>query len=235
VNGGATRTSTSNTLDAAAHGIAGLSVTVANESTQTVQVAVDTASMRTKVEAFIARFNEVQAFLDGATKISSDNKGKVTAAILADNREIQSWGHSLRSMAFSAVAGITGSITRLDHLGIDFKAGTSELEIKDGAKLDAALRDKSADVDAFFHTTTTGFGAKFEKFLTAIDDLADKQQKALIKSNQSLDEQIAAIERRLEQRRAVMESAFILMEQAQSNLKNQQSALDRNFPAKGSS
>ena len=53
--------------------------------------------------------------------------------------------------------------------------------------------------------------------------------KTLTKTNTGIDEQIAAIERRLVQQRELMESAFIQMENAQAKLKQQQSSLDSMF------
>jgi flagellar hook-associated protein 2 len=171
----------------------------------------------------------VQEYLETATKISRDSKGAVTSAILADNREIQSWGSTMRSMAFSGISGLAGTINRLENLGIDFKSGSSSLEIKDGAKLDAALRDKPAEVDAFFHTAVSGFAAKFKTFIATVDTLNTSQQASLNKSNTSIDTQIADLERRLSQQRAIMESAFIAMESAQQKLQSQQSALANAF------
>lgn len=229
VNGGATLSSASNTLDEAALGIPGLGLTATSTTTETVTVAADTKAMRAKIDDFIAKFNEVQDYLETATKISTDSKGKVTSAILADNREIQEWGRTMRQMAFAAVSGATGGIARLESLGIDFTAGTNKLEVKDGAKLEAALRDKSADVEAFFHTATTGFAAKFKSFLTAVGTQNTTQQTNLNKSNASLDTQIADLERRLAQQRSVLESAFIAMESAQQKLQSQQAALANAF------
>ncbi len=226
LNGGATLTSLSNTLDASAHGVAGLSVTANTTTAQTITVAADSSAMRKKIEAFISDFNDVQTFIDTNTKITAGGKGKVSAAVLSGNREIQEWATAMRRMVFSAVGGLTGSVDRLEDLGIDFKAGTSQLEIEDGAKLDAALANKTSDVEAFFTTATTGFAAKLDTYLGGLETKNDDQQKRLNQLNTSIDDQIAAIERRLEQQRAIMESAFIRMETAQQKLKQQQSSLE---------
>lgn len=232
LNDGATLTSKSNTLDATAHGVTGLNVTVNTEATQTIQVAADTKSMRGKIEDFIAKFNDIQDYLDAATKITTTSAGKVSTAVLTDNREIQEWGRSMRQMAFAAVGGLSGTISRLEHLGIDFTSGTNKLEIKDGAKLDTALRDKSTDVDAYFRTASTGFAAKFKTFLANVGTANTTQQTNLTKTNTSLDTQIADIERRLAQQREIMTSAFISMETAQSKLQSQQAALSGAFAQK---
>lgn len=226
INGGDTLSSQSNTLTSSAHGVSGLSVTVDSESTQTITVAADTGAMRGKLEAFIDKFNDVQSFLESVTKVTTDSKGKVTAAVLSGNREIQDWAHSLRSLAFGTVSGLTGSIKRLADFGIDFKSGTNELEIKDGDALDRALANHTTEIETFFNTSTTGFAAKLDAFVDKITDLNKDQEKSLNKANDSLDDQIDAIERRLAQQRELMENAFRMMEAAQSKIKQQQSAID---------
>jgi flagellar hook-associated protein 2 len=172
----------------------------------------------------------VQSSIESATKVTKNSTGKVTAAILADNREIQAFGSSLRSAAFAAVSGLSGSIARLENLGIDFTSGTNELAIKDSTKLAAALSNNSSDVEAFFSTATTGFSAVLKARIATGATQNTTQQANLNKANTSLDDQIAEIERRLEQQRTIMESAFINMEMAQSTLKSQQSALTNAFP-----
>ncbi len=232
LNGGDLISSASNTLDATSHGVTGLSVTVDAEATQTIAVAADTGSMRAKIESFISDYNSVQQFLETSTKITSDSKGKVTAAVLANNREIQEWSHSLRTLAFGAVSGLSGSISRLNDLGIDFTTGTDELEIKDSSKLDSALKSATTDVETFFTKASTGFSAKFDTFVGKISISNTDQEERLNKSNTGLDDQIAAIERRLEQQRALMEASFIQMETAQSKIKQQQSTIDGMFAQK---
>lgn len=228
INDGETLSSTSNVLDATAHGITGLTLQVTSEETQTITVGADTDAMRKAIDGFITAFNDVQSYIDTATKVTTDSKGKVTAAVLSNNREVQDWSDRLRSLAFSAVSG-SGTIKRLESLGLDFKPGTSQLEVDDEDKLIAALRDHASDVASFFQTADTGFAARINSYLDKISDLNDTQQKNLNKANTQLDDQIAAIERRLEQERSLMESSFLKMESAQATLKSQQEALDRAF------
>jgi flagellar hook-associated protein 2 len=228
INGGATLTSLSNTLGVDSHGITGLSLAVDTLDTQTIAVSGDTASMRTSIEDFIAKFNDVQSYIDTATKITTEN-GKVTAAVLASNREVQAWASSLRSRVFSAVPGLTGTISRLENLGIDFASTSSTLSIKDGTKLDIALRDKSSDVAAFFQTATTGLAKSMDSYLTILGTQSTDAQTRLTKSNTDLDAQIATIERRLTAQRSALEASFIAMESAQSRIKSQGDALTKAF------
>lgn len=226
VDGGPTLLSNSNTLDAAALGISGLSVTVDSQTTQTITVGADTAGMKSNINSFISAYNAVQTFIDSVTKVTT-SAGKVTTSVLSDNRDIQDWAGQLRRMAFDAVSG-AGTIDRLDDLGLDLDQN-GQMSIKDSAKLDAALTNHSGDVEAFFTTTTTGFAAKLDKRLTTLLKYDNDTQDRLTKANASLDQQIAALQRHLDQQRLLLTNSFIAMESAQSQIKNQSAALTNAF------
>jgi flagellar hook-associated protein 2 len=234
LNSGATLSSASNTLDASAHGITGLAVTVNTEGSQTVQVAADTTAMRSAIDTFISKFNDVQAYIDSKTQITSTN-GKVSTAVLADNLEIQSWQRNLRSLAFNAVPGLGGTINRLENLGIDFGSSGAALSVKDSDKLSAALRDHADDVAKFFQTASTGFAAKFDQLVTKLTDKSDAQQTRLQKASDSLDQQIADIERRIVQQRELLTNSFVAMESAQARIQQQGAAITRAFSNNSSS
>jgi flagellar hook-associated protein 2 len=228
VNGGSTLYSTSNTLDASAHGIAGLAVTVDSETTATVEVAADTAGMRSRIEAFVSAYNAFNTLADQRTQISSVN-GKVTASVLSGNREVQDWQRQLRHLSFGAITGLSGAISRLDDLGIDLNEA-GELSIKKPEKqkpekLTAALQDSPGDVEAFFTTKTTGFAAQFDTLISRLNTASDGMQSRLTKRNDSLDQQIADLERRLTQQRELMTAKFVAMEQAQAQIQQQGAAL----------
>lgn len=228
INDGATLTSATNTLDATAHGIEGLSLTVDSEQTQTITIAADTAAMRTKIDSFITAYNSVQTFIDDKTKVTSTD-GKVTAAILSSNREVQEWARELRVLAFGTISGLGGTISRLDDLGVGFTGISGSLAVRDESKLTAALRDKPADVEAFFQKSSTGFAAKFESLGEVLSTATSGQQTRLTQTNSSLDRQIEDLERRLTQQRELLTSSFIKMEETQSQIQLQSSALTNAF------
>lgn len=240
VNNGPVLTSSSNTLDAAAHGIAGLSITAASTTNETINVSGDTTGSRKAIDTFITAYNAVQTYIEDQTKITS-TAGKVKAELFAGNREIQDWSRSFRSKAFSAVADVSGTIARLEDLGIDFTSGTSQLAVKDSSKLDAALRDRPADVASFFTKSGTGFAARIDAFATSLvgtgttsTGLINAQKNTLINANTSIDAQIAAIQRRLDSERQRMTDSFVAMESAQATIKQQQAQLTSAFSSSNS-
>lgn len=231
VDGGPTLMSMSNTLDADVHGITGLSVTAASQGTETVNVAADTAGSRTKVEDFIAKFNAVQSLIEQQTKITGGGGGKVTAALLASNHDVGDIAASLRSQVFDAVPGLSGSIKRLEDLGIDFTSGANQLAIKDSGKLDAALSGNVGDVSKLF-SGTDGLSARLNSFLTVTTGTTGTlatQTNSLASQGKNLDEQISAMERHLIQHQKLLEQSFIQMESAQAAIQSQLAALNNAF------
>lgn len=238
VNGGATRTSKSNALDADTLGVTGLSLTVDSTGTQAIAVNPDTAAMKTAINTFITKFNALQKDIDTATKITKGANNKVTAAILADNREVQSWSSSLRTLAFGSVSGLSGTMKRLENLGIDFSSTDSSLSIKDDAKLTAALTNSGADVGAFFTTANTGFvakmGAYVDHVLDATGGTLKTQTETLNRQNTSIEAQIAVLNHRLEDERTRLTTAFLAMQNAQSTAQTQQATIKNMFSSSSS-
>jgi flagellar hook-associated protein 2 len=236
VNGGATITSHSNTLDAAALGVDGLTVTAGSTGTQTVTVKADTTSMNAAIQTFITKFNAVQTYIEAETKITKTPDGKVTPALLADNREVQRWSSQLRSMAFGQISGLSGSIQRLSDLGIDFSSTDSTLSIRSQAKLDTALATKGEDVAAFFTTDTTGFSDLFGDFLgsklTPTTGALATQMSTINRLNADIDKQIITLNLRLVNQRQLLTNAFLAMQNAQSRAQQQQTTLSNFFDKK---
>ena len=234
VDGGAERSSNSNALGPTSHGIPGLTVTARSLGNDTITVSPDSAPLRSALDAFIDRYNEVQTYLEEQTKVTVTD-GKVTNSLLSGNREVQAWGQTLRAAAFSASDEIPGRLRRLDDLGIDFASGKSLLTIKDPARFEAALRDRPAEVDALLRHGTSGFSARLDTLLKTTLGISPSsgaltsQTAQINRSTAGIGEQIAALERRLAQRRSQLESSFIAMEAAQSRLQQMQSQLSRAF------
>ena len=231
INGGATISSASNTLTTDDHGIGGLSVTVNTTTTQTLQVDSDSATMATYIQDFVAKFNDVQDLIEENTKVTVSGT-TVSGAILAGNREVEEWASRLRSLAFDQISGLTGTISRLDHLGIDFNSTTGHLAIKDPDKLATALADVPNDVEDFFLMANTGLVAKMYTGLTALLKDDSTQQNNLGKANLGITDQIAKLQVRLAAQREQLTNAFIKMLDAQSAASIQNKTLTNAFDRK---
>jgi flagellar hook-associated protein 2 len=228
VNGGNTLTSASNTLSAASHGITGLDVTVNSLGSQTLSVASDTQTMGTYVGDFITKFNAVQDFITSKTKTEVTGTS-VSTSVLTDNREVQSWSRKLQSMVFDKVSGLTGTVQRLNDLGIDFDSISGRLTIKNSDKLAAAVTEHPDDVKDFFFKGTTGMGSQLYSYITTLKASDSDQQTRITKSSSDLDQQISDLQTRLDNEREQLTNSFLAMLDAQSKSQNQNTYLTNAF------
>lgn len=222
INGGSTLTSASNTLSSSVTGITGLTVSAASTGAQTITVASDTATMKTAIQNFVDKYNVVQSYIDLQTAIKVKS-GTLTTSTLSSTRDVDQWASSLRTKAFGAISGLSGTVSRLADLGIDFSGTSRLLSVKDSTKLQSALETKTADVEAFFNTATTGFAAAMNSYLNTLTgsegatSVVSSMSDRLLNSNVSIDRQIAQIERQLESEKARLTAGFQAMQAAQSN------------------
>ncbi|MBC2605777.1 flagellar filament capping protein FliD [Pelagicoccus albus] len=229
IDGGELKSSRSNKITVDDHGMAGVTVTASETGTQQVTIESDTSDLTTKINSFISAFNDVQDYISEKTKISVTDD-EVEAAVLAGNRELSSLDSNLRSFAFGAIDDLTsGSLFRLEHLGIDFISGTSKLEIKDQDALDEALADDLSTLEEFFVGADDNFTSRLDTYLEDFlktDGIMDTITSTYTERNAAIDTQIEEMERRLESKREALEASFVAMEEAQSNLQTQASALE---------
>jgi len=232
VDGGATLTSASNTLDSNSHGITGLTLTATSLGTQAVNVAGDTSGVRSKIQAFITSFNAVESYIDQQTAITTGSDGKVTAAMFASNHDFGDIGAALRKQVFAAVPGLTGSIKRLADIGIDFTSGTNQLAINDSTKLDTAIASSTDAVHTLFASTSDGLVTRLNAYITQVTGATGTiatQTNSLTNEGTSLDTQIANMERYITQQQTTLTNSFVQMETAQSAIQSQLSALNSAF------
>ncbi len=234
IDGGSTISSRSNTISENDHGITGLSITASETGTQTIGISRDSEMLSEQINTFISAYNDVQDYILEQTKITVDGT-EVTRGDLAGNREVYDLDTKLRSLAFSQIEGLGGEVFRLEHMGIDFISGTSKLEVKDSADLEAALSSNLGQLESFFMgdvdndgDTEEAFSSRMVSFIdnyTIDDGILDTQIATFTDQNKEIDDKIEDMERRLEFTRAALEASFIAMEEAQANIQQQSNAL----------
>ncbi len=224
VNGGPVQSSSSNTLNAAALGVQGLSVTVDSKDTQTIEVQADSTALQTAIQGFITSFNTLQTDIQTDTKVTSGN-GTVAASLLSGNHDVDAWASTLETTAFNAGSGLSGSVKSLDALGIDFNGTTGQLKIADSGKLTQVLAQNPSAVQAFFQTGTTGFGAVMNKEITDITNQDTGEKQNLQSQSTDLGNHITQMQTLLTAEQNRLDTEFQAMETALSSLQSQSSTL----------
>ncbi|MDZ4722878.1 MAG: flagellar filament capping protein FliD [candidate division Zixibacteria bacterium] len=154
-----TVTSATNTF---AEAIGGLSLTVKKETPTgefiNITTDVDIDGIKSKINNFIARYNDVVKFVD---EQNTYNKKEKSSGVLFGDSTLQSVQTSIRNSLGNKVKGLTGKYTQLFSVGI--RTGLDgKLSLKDSARLDEALRNNLDEVINLFADSGTSIGSGVE-------------------------------------------------------------------------
>jgi flagellar hook-associated protein 2 len=224
VNGGGTLVSRSNTITGDTSGIAGLSVTALKEGSVTISVSSDTDKIKQAITTFLDDYNKIQSLIDTQTASSTDAKGKVTAGLLANDRDASNIAAVLRATVYTQIEGLAGSLRHLDKLGIATSGDNNQLTLKDSAALEAALADNLGGVKALLTDSTNGITAKLSAFLERTIGEGGTlltHRDSLARQISDIDTQVATMERVVQTNKLSMTARFVAMETAQAQISQQ--------------
>jgi flagellar hook-associated protein 2 len=229
VNGGNPITSASNSLDPTVTGIAGLTVGVNSESTQTISVAPDSGDMSTSISTFITAYNQLQTDIGTLTQITSNVDGTVTAGILGNNQEVSQWSDDLRNLAFNSVTDLSGAIKSLGDIGIGFTGTSPMLSITDQSALTNALTTNPSGVGQFFQEPVTGFAGKLDTYLfnlTFPNSGGIAIETNTLNSENATDaDKITTLQNQLNQEQTNLTNEFLAMQNAQAQSEQEEQIL----------
>jgi flagellar hook-associated protein 2 len=181
---------------------AGLSVTVAKVTTApvTLKVGLDTATMKSSVNDFVAAYNALNKYVAEQTKYDADKK--VGATLQGDASTLSVQGQ-LRSAVRASNMGASPQLARLSDVGIEVQADGS-LKVND-AKLGAAMGNMAEFTKAFTHVDpvnpgNSGFAVRLQalaKSLTNTDGLVSTRSQGLRASIARNDKQVDVYEDRV--------------------------------------
>ena len=232
VDGGPTLISQSNTITEDSSGISGLSVTALAQGATSINVGSDTTKIKTAITDFVTQYNKVQSIIETNTASSTDDKGKVTAGLLADEFDADEMAARLRSNAFGTIAGFAASMNQLEDLGITTSGDNNSLKISDEDKLTAALTNNLAAVKKLFSDPTDGVAVQLGGYLESLsgnDGTLDDKAEKLTKEITDIDTQMGNLERVVQANKESLTARFIAMEQAQQQINQQLQFLLQRF------
>jgi len=226
INGGSTLKARSNTITDADSGLTGLTITAAKVGTTTITSANDTGAAKSAIDALVSSVNRVQSLIASLTVSNRDAAGKITAGVLAYDQTIFHLGSSLRSLLAPQLSGSPSSTIRgLSDLGYSTSGYSNEMTATNAASLTGALSSQLSEVQKFFATTSTGLSAKLTTFIKPmVDEISGtlpQRQKGLTEQSARLDDQLAAMERRVVANRERLLAGFRAMEAAQAKSNSQ--------------
>lgn len=125
--------------------IQGVTMNVNTLGSTSVNVATDTAALKSNVNAFVKAYNDLDTAVKG---VSSYNAGSKTAGPLFGDVTVRALQTNLRAQLSKTVEGLPGGINTLAEIGITFQKDGS-LAV-DSSKLDTAIKNNASTVGGLF-------------------------------------------------------------------------------------
>lgn len=230
INSGGELTSHSNTITEESSGIEGLSVSALKVGEVTVTVSSDTDKIHQVITDFIDAYNKAQAMIDTNTASTTDAAGKVTAGTLAGESEAYTIASDLRKLVTATLDSMSGTIKRLESIGISTNGDDNNLSLSDSDALDDALANNLSDVKSLFTNSTDGLAVALAEYLeTTVGDegTLPAKQDNLDAQAEDLTDQITEQERWVQSTREQLIATFVAMETAQQRINQQLQYLSR--------
>jgi flagellar hook-associated protein 2 len=209
-----------------------LSATALAVGAFTVTVSVDNTKIKTALADFVAEYNKTQALINTNTASTTDEKGKVTAGLLAGDSDASRMNSDLRKLMNGSSDGLSGSILRLENLGFTSNGNDDSIIAGDATKLDDAIALNLNSLKDFFSNSTNGFATAFDAYLEKTigeDGTLVTRQNSLTTQSKGIDTSIAAMERQVQANKERLTASFVAMETAQSNINQQLAYLTKTF------
>lgn len=228
INGGASKSSTSNTITNA---ISGATITLAGtlDTTATVTIAQDSTTALTNVKAFVTAYNDAMAWVIENTKVDAATK---TRGVFAGDSAITAMQSKLRSAINSAASSISTTYKTLPSIGLSSGAvgstvGTTNTLVLDESKFTAALAADSAAVSSLFGSSSGPLDT-LKTYLvaaTSYSGLIYSSQTSADTQLRDLDKRISTMQQRLDDKQASLQKKYADLEAAMSKLQAQSSSL----------
>jgi flagellar hook-associated protein 2 len=228
--------SRSNTITAESSGIAGLSVNVLREpasaTSVTFTVGNDNSGLRKAITDFVDEYNKTQSLIEIQTASSTDAKGKVTAGVLADERDVADIAQNLRSRVSSDVSGLSGAIQRLGALGFKSDGYSNQMSLSDGSALDSALASSLDDVKNLFSDSGNGVATRLSSYLDGVAGDGGslvRHRDMYVAQSTRIDGEVSRMEKLVQANRQRLTESFVTMEKVLSQMNRQSQFFAQRF------
>ena len=189
---------------------------------QTITVNTDTESVKTEIQDFLDKYNDVITFLRDNTQIDPDTYKR---GPLSDDVTYKSIMNEIREEMRSQVSGVTNSdFSTLYHIGIEAD-DWGLLSFEDASKLTGALEANTVYVSDIFQAND-GISVRIEEYVETFV----KTGGIISKGKTNLDDQLINLTDRIERsdeilykREIQLRNEFATLQAAMARVSNQQS------------
>ncbi len=186
----------------------------------TVAITSSTSNVRSKIDSFISKFNDLYTYIKSRTYSTKGSRGVFTG----DSAALGLLS-TLSSNATSAVNGISSdSLNILNKLGISFNA-TNGLSVTNSELLEDRLSQKLSEVETLFNSSQ-GIASRFYSSLSTLEGTEGSVSKMINSYNSnitSINDKITATNSRIDKSAEVLRSKYEKLQLQLATLLNVQS------------
>ena len=230
INGGATQTSTSNTVTRAISGVT-LNLAGTLNTTATVSIAQDTTAAIANVKTFVTAYNDALKWVQDNTKVDAATK---TRGDFAGDAMIEGIMNRLRAVVNTAASGLTTTYKSLPSIGLSSGAvgsavGTTSSLVLDETKFSAALTSNPEAVQNLFGLSGGPLDSLKSYLIsaTSYSGMLNSSQTSADTQLRDLDRRITDMQSRLDQKQASLQKKYSDLEATLSKLQAQSSSLSQ--------
>jgi flagellar hook-associated protein 2 len=192
------------------------SVMEATDATVSVSVTNNVSSIKSKIESFITKFNEIYSYI--RSKSTTDDAGN--RGIFLGDTNASSILSMFSNSAYGVVAGIKSEdINTLSKLGITFST-SSGLSISDSAKLEQNLNEKIDEVENLFNSTNGIAATLYDKVSSYLGSSGylTKAKKSVDDSIEEISDSISSKQEKIEKSSESLRQRYIEMQMQLNSL-----------------
>ncbi|MHB1162587.1 MAG: flagellar filament capping protein FliD [Chloroflexota bacterium] len=204
----------------------------------TIDVTSDAAGMRSKIDSFLSKLNDLMDYLKTKSSVTKDTSGNYTRGALSGYSLYTSLRSGFADDLMNEVTGLAADApSMLSDLGIEMDENM-HFVVKDSTKLDDLLETDASGVAAFFGGASGVAKRVFDRLAPYVDPVVttDKsyvQQEldAITSEQDSLDDRIEGLNERLAQREETLRLQFTRLQALMIEAVQQQQNLNSIFSA----
>ena len=238
INGGGILTSQSNTIDAGASGITGLSITALGQGTTTISVGSDTSTISSAISAFVTDYNAVQNYISSQTTSTTSSTGTVTPGLFTGNMDVENIAFTLRQLVDTTPPGGATGVENLNDLGIASNGTNDTLSLSDTTALDSALTNNLSAVQNLFTNSTTGLATTLKSYLAGVtgsNGVLATDESSMTNEAKSMATSISTLQAKIANDQTTLDNEFAAMETAIESINTDKQFLNDYFNSSSAS
>ncbi len=201
-----------------------LNVKDVTASTESMQVSVDTETVKEEIQALLDAYNKVILYIKEQSKVNPETS---TRGPLAGDSTYSFVRYSLRNILTGNISGVgTGNPEHLFEVGIT-AASDGTLSFTDDEEFENALAAGSSQVSDLFNNSTDGIATQVEDFLenfVKTGGIIDDSKTSITDRIKSIDDRIERFDERLARREVQLRKTFAKMQEVSTLLGGQSAA-----------